>query len=1213
MVVRSTLKITIRGNDPYIIDAAVIRGHHEEAVAQGLSFAWQATTERDKLLQHIRDGNGSRDQSTDQIRLIGKQLYDALFPDDGPLAQMLKRERETAYGRGIRLSLVLEADKLKALPWESLYHREFLAARGDLPIVRVTSGVEVGYRAPILGTLHVLLVTASPVDPELLPLKNLDEMAARLKTAIERKDETHSFLPRRIEVTHLAGAGVKTLSEEISRNPSKYHIICFACHGSSEALYLENGEYEHERDPLSARDFVQMLNTDRFSVRMIYLMACETGRVKAVSEADNDDPTSTVPLEAFAIQLSAQGEIAAVVATQTKVSYAMIEAFTVDFFRRIAAYRPIDVAIAEARYNLFIEGSVTRDFIAPVMYLQTADSRLFRSAVPRLLVALIVVIILAVGATGTQAFFNGLQTEFQRREQETLQQQEAESRVQLAGFLSQREEWAVGQGPQAPILINQSVWVSSGDGVLRGFQLIHAVEPVDVSVGAAPGMPVADGDHLWIVSTTDKSVTRVASDGSTQTFRVGRNPNDPLIVGGNVWVQSRTDHTLTRIDPSTGTTQSVSTGFDPGEAFAGGNRVWVPQVGQHEILGFGVDQRVTFTVAGRINAGLYAGQWLWLQVDDDTLLKVDPETGVTIGQVAFPVPVAMPVVYASGILWALDQPGNRVFSIDPDQPNASPVVWSVDGPPRRLFTLLNRLWVTTDNDQVVVFDLASRRRLATLPAFGSTSINQMVDDGENVWFVAPGEDQVIIVRAQDGAEVRRVRLCHGARGPVFDGLNMWLSCTGAGTGTGLAIRVPPIITYVGPSGVEDPTQSFSYTPVIQEGRLWLPQSSTGHILIFEGQNRLADVSLGSPITALVADESAVWAATKNGQIVRMTPRMVQRDLVDQQYNLSHFEVVLDRQMISGEVNSLHVVGDYIWALHTDITNLQDSDSVTVIQRQTLRSTAYSLGVPSGWLSVDGDVWLTTARLTTGVIDHRTAAGTEIARYHLPATTAVSWAPVLLNGNLWFVTGAKPVNEILSLVRSLFTCQPDDRIDGLYRFDLSLMDFVGQPYQTLCAPSAATTLGSYLWFTSNAFPVINQPNDEGASGVFAVDVRDGHLYGPWQSCPDTGAPMVAAGRVWIGCRKAAPVMTVLAGDPPQPQKQFPSVGIDPWPPVEQDGVIWFTFRASDSAAAFDAVSGDLLGVYGIGRAPGPPFEYNGQVWVYTLQDGILQRLSGGKAR
>ncbi len=50
------------------------------------------------------------------------------------------------------------------------------------------------------------------------------------------------------------------------------------------------------------------------------------------------------------------------------------------FFEAIAAFHPVDVALAEARKSIMVEGQVNRDVIAPVLYLQAADGALFQKA-----------------------------------------------------------------------------------------------------------------------------------------------------------------------------------------------------------------------------------------------------------------------------------------------------------------------------------------------------------------------------------------------------------------------------------------------------------------------------------------------------------------------------------------------------------------------------------------------------------------------------------------------------------------------------------------------------------------------------------------------------------------------------------------------------------------------------------------------------------------
>lgn len=1202
-MIKTIFELRLHGEGPYYIKAIIKRGLQETLIVENAPFAWTWTEEQRRVLHTIRTGTEPRDTLDRAIRDLGAALYTALFADQS-LSNALSNERAATTGNTVRLVLIIESEDLSSLPWETLYQDGFLAVQGNLPIVRKMPSAEARSRAPILGTLHLLLVTASGGDTR---LPNLDKMAERLQQALEERKTTQSgLLTRRIRVSVLAHASIRDLQIHLANHPDTYHALCFACHGSSEALFLEYGdETTTEDEPLTARQLVQILNTDRFSVRLIYLMACETAQVET-SLFRQDSANSTPPLSGFARQLAQQSEISAVVAMQTKVSYATIEQFTIDFFRRINSYKPIDTAFAEARQHLFIEDKVARDFVAPVLYLQADDSRLFRSAVPQLLVVLVTVIVVAVLVIGVQAYFNNLQSEFQRRQETIIRQQEAEQRVQLAGYLSQQELLEVGTHPQQPVLINNRVWVSNDD-ILRGYPLVQSAETWEAAEGLAPGLPVYDGESIWVSSRNSRVVVRLQPDGTIRQHQAGRAPETPLVADDMIWVPSGVDPIITRIDPATGNSQSFYIGIGTSHVFTGENALWVVNEGRPEVLRLDTNGQSTLAIGEAVTNGTYGDGWLWLLSDRSTLLQVDPTTGHIENRIIYETPITSPIV-EQGWVWAAAREGSTVFSVPTAQANTAPYAWELGAgrQPRRLFIRLNRLWVVTDNDSVVVFDLQNQRRLNTLTLPGSVSIYDIADDGRKaVWLISPAQSSVAIINAEAGTEIHRLPVCAGLSSPVFDGVWMWFSCANDSQ----MIRIPSEMIYVGPSSIETVNSSFAYTPLVVDDRLWIPQAGSGHLLIYKDQTRLADIDLGSPITALLSDTPHVWAATQNGRVFRLRPRFVQRDLVDQYFSLDHFEIEQVSQRVTGSVNALSLAGDYVWAQHLSLEHILESNTVSVFHRQSLRGPTQQFGVTSGFAWIDGDVWLTVADPTSGRIYRLTEAGEISGSFQIPGSTAVSWAPVLLDEDLWFVAGARPVNEIGQTIRMIYGCGNNNRVPGLYRFDRQDETF-SAPYETLCAPGRAMPLAPYLWLTSNSTPVLTETLEDsssGISGVFAVDVRDGSLHGPWQLCPEPAEPFIVGSKVWLGCNDETASMVLLEGTPPRVTQTYSAVGIRPWAPVVHEGVVWFTFRDSNTATAFRADTGAWLGTYDVGRMPGPPFVYDDQVWVYTLQSGVLQRL------
>ena len=1199
--VKASLHIILTGEATYTLSAHIERGGRTVSVVENQPLHWEQNAERQHMLHMIREGKGKREEIDNYIRTLGAQLYQAVFGGlDNPVQKAFQTLQHVHYGHSVRLILTIGSAVLSELPWEALYDDQYLSVRGDIPIVRrMPTRTASPNRRPLQGTLQVLLVWASPIGLNTLKLA---ETTTRLKQVIEHDVKRSGLFARRMKVTIIPHVSLEKLRAELVQNPGKYHILCFAGHGTDTALYFEygmNGESTGEAYEVSARTFAEHINTSRLSLRLIYLMACEAG---AVGERETN---STEPLVGFARQLAQQREVAAVVAMQTRVNYRPIEDFTVDFFRRLTHFQDVDSAIAESRVALLVKDRASRDFLAPVLYLQSRDSRLFRAAFPWLLALLVGMTLLFIGAVVVGA----VQTEYQRRREIILLQDATSEQLQLAGVLSQRRDYVTNGSPSQQVIAGDTLWVLSGNRHLQALPLDQMTTPVEVSFEGELGTLVGDGTTVWVGQSSDGAgnLLHVLPDGTVETFAVGDSPLTPLLTTDFIWVQSKQDRRMTRIS-RTGETDAISfrTDIDAGDAFSDGRYVWLVLEGETEFMRFGADGDQSFETDDRLLTGTVGGGWLWLTTESGELQQVDPETGDIVRRTRLAPMIRIALIEADAI-WLIENNGGRILRLPLlDSASTEPLVmFSLDQQPRRMLAVGNYLWITTDQDRLFMVDPETNTVIYHFDVPGSGALTAITSVGDQIWITSSGQDTLLILDAENQREPDRINLCSGVSSPRLDGVNIWLMCTYEKR----IIVMPAHMFYSGITGSDDFNQVLARTPLTMDGYLWVPQPFMGRVLVYQDDTLLANIEIGGVITAFIADSPYIWIGTQDGRIFRLSYEWVGYDLIDRLYDVKHFVVNQDAFSVGGQVNTLFRAGNNIWVLHYTFGDIQNADNLSRIDRTTGAVHSENVGIPSGWMVQEntGDVWLSFSSETQGLIvryDERT--GAEIDRYTFPNPVASPWGAVEVDGDLWFTAGGVPLNAIGVLLERLFTDTIDRREIGLYRFDPDTNNWVGS-YDTLPAPGAPTVAVPYLWFTSNMFVVITDSDQPTSGFIFAIDTRSGDLLGPWNPCASTSAPYAIQDSVWVGCDAPDTSLYHYQGTPPE-QTRIESVGSDPWSPVSQNNVVWFTFQSSRTTAAVDANTGDLLFVSALNGRPSAPFLYQGQVWTYLMDKGVLQELS-----
>lgn len=286
--------------------------------------------------------------SVNEIEDLGKVLYQALFVPEVAIAFSEARKSVANSQEGLRIRIQTSVNRIAQLPWELMHDgQEFIALRSSYPIVRGKGEPVASLRTDVSGALKILYAWSDPKDlPELM----LRESAYQIQDLLSEN--------KRIQFEILENAARDSLSSSLLND---YHILCFAGHGTAEYLYLEK-DGGHER--ISAKELA--LELEGKPTRLVFLAACDAG-----GYTENNLP-------GFAQTLASQAEVPAVVAMQYLVNDREANLLTARYFEALAKFRPVDVALAEARKEIFKDKEVVRDVFAPVLFLQSGSGHLFR-------------------------------------------------------------------------------------------------------------------------------------------------------------------------------------------------------------------------------------------------------------------------------------------------------------------------------------------------------------------------------------------------------------------------------------------------------------------------------------------------------------------------------------------------------------------------------------------------------------------------------------------------------------------------------------------------------------------------------------------------------------------------------------------------------------------------------------------------------------------
>jgi hypothetical protein len=261
-----------------------------------------------------------------------------------------------------------QAPTIAALPWEYLYDPQrdiFLGVSSDTPLSRFIEPQQVfPPPPPPSGPLRLLTVVSDPQDLDDYGLEPLDA-AAELKTLTKALQRLKArALLEEIEPLHHA---VRADISEALREHRPY-VLHFIGHGAFQRgrgmLIIE--DEDHYALEMSDRAFRELL-AGHPDTRLVVLNACQ-GASRAAGDA----------LLGMGPQLVSRG-VPAVVAMQYAVQDRAAISFTREFYRALAHWYPIDVALSQARRAIYLDfGLDSRDWGVPVLFMRDKEGLLFQ-------------------------------------------------------------------------------------------------------------------------------------------------------------------------------------------------------------------------------------------------------------------------------------------------------------------------------------------------------------------------------------------------------------------------------------------------------------------------------------------------------------------------------------------------------------------------------------------------------------------------------------------------------------------------------------------------------------------------------------------------------------------------------------------------------------------------------------------------------------------
>lgn len=1157
--------------DAYLELTTKTRRKNNRVVGQHVAkhtFEWLPDEDTERVITNLTIATSI------ELIAVGQQLYEKVF---SPAIREILQPFQDDTQHYLRLALHIEPLSLAKLPWEALHDgKEFLAVHSRIPLVRTFKPDYPNNYPLALSTLNVLILAASPNGAtETLPDLKIEVTLEKLDDLFKQRISQRYGLWSRFNVKMIPHATYNDFKHELDHG---YHILCFVGHAESNQLYFDDGRSKNadgkrirgNSHSIVQEDFIK--NIDGTSVRLVILIGCQTN-------------PSNLP----------ESQLPAIVSMQTEISTRVIENFLVDFIHGLSTDNPVEVAFTKARKALFKITTTTHNAIAPVLYLQAYDSRLFRKRPNYLLIALIVLLGLILVFLAVRERYNFLNSQYLQWEANNRVERERLVQFQTITQLAQRREFTTAASPTSPLVLDNTAWFATNKGIQHINLATGAVSPL-ISTGLGATHLVYDGRFLWVSNTEDLTVTRIDPTNNRPPLNIvtGIQPASPMFAQNSVWVFSKGEKSLTRITPETGENEIVLIDFDLLDIFVVSDTVWAVMQDPPRLLQVDHDTRPMLTFEADIALPVVNNNDIWLITGQTSLNRIDTLTLETQVVDNFLSTVAK-LRIEQGSLWVHEQASTTVWRLD-IQTGARVHGYDVGVTISEFYTTPNRLWITTTQNQVMGFDLQTHEQLPNIIEIQGINRVTMTADNSTIWFTNQETSLTTILRQSDGLRLRQFSPCQIPRGILFDGASMWFSCDEQ-----TRLVVIPAQTYYFEVQRQQP-DLYNQTPIVRGEQMWIVQEQSGSVILYNGQTEtlLAKASFNSPLAPLVDDGKYLW--TRSAQhLIRLSDVFIPRAWHDFSTTDTYY-IVSQQVPVNGDIVSFDIIGAHIWIVLNNMNDLEDASNLLIINRHTLAPIYEGrIGFAPTRLTVYGDdVWLGAVGVAEGYLYRLNATtGQEIARYDVPHTVFAPGRGVAFDGLLWFLAEIPSVNIAPTVLFGLTTNSTLAPALGAYAFN-PITNTWHKYYQTPQIPSNPVLVEHYLWFNTGI-------GDTTTGNIYALDTQDGTLWEALSPCRHPSEIYKTRTLVWVGCDHVETALWAFRRDTPEIVQQHTAIGSDPNPPLEVGDFVVFTFKGTHNIAVFDATSGELLRMAMTSIYPGPPFVYKDHLYVYHA-NGVLQTLS-----
>lgn len=308
--------------------------------------------------------------SLKQAQDIGRKLFLQTFQHKE--IRSLYRENYTevqlhqSSGVGVLRLHLQFPPSLTPLPWELIFDPENntnLAYDPLVTLARTVGNASQNMLRPVEGELRIVVVLARP--DKSAPIDGYDQVKP-IELAVEKIQQLG--IPVRLE--KIDGHGTWQQLHKRLNSAEPVHVLHIISHGTFDDGGLGEGHLAFEsqhgtRHNVSASLLRDLLNTHQHLVRLVFLVACQSGM------AERGNPFSSIA------ETLARGGIPAVLAMQFHVEPDVARRMIETFYEQIAMRQPIDSALTTARLSLRSSEPDHLAWAVPVLFLHSGGEVIF--------------------------------------------------------------------------------------------------------------------------------------------------------------------------------------------------------------------------------------------------------------------------------------------------------------------------------------------------------------------------------------------------------------------------------------------------------------------------------------------------------------------------------------------------------------------------------------------------------------------------------------------------------------------------------------------------------------------------------------------------------------------------------------------------------------------------------------------------------------------